>query len=138
MLLLNTLSLFLDLRSASYKQAAQALAQADACKPEGLLCSQKDDTSDGQLQPFIAASAALMWKGSNVGVAVDASTALDRNAIYEAIRRPEQYLALLDEGTKLFGFALSTAQHCRRISGCKTTRSRYMAGYTRSSLFSVR
>lgn len=62
-----------------------------------------------------------------IGAVVFASASASTRAradVYEFIRRPEANLALLgsgDETFRLFDFALAQAQHCRGISGSKTT-----------------
>ena len=129
MLLLSTLSLFLDLRAKPQNyEASASVIRSNNIAPGGILYSSADDiiTKNNGLQQleFVATECgSLLQSNSRVGVivAADTSSAAARNAIHEAIRRPEQYLALLDDRADLFDFALATAQHCRRISGCKTT-----------------
>ena len=89
--------------------------------------SLDDDESfvDGLPSLVLSDDAVLRRDGGRLGPRIQGGAASDRALIYEAIRRPEAWLALGEPGSPdgtppLFRFAFSHAQHCRSISGCET------------------
>lgn len=117
-MLLTSVSLFLDLRGDSLTN------QALPPKVDGKLYSEDPLHAIDDGLWFAVNGESFFQNSKRVGVVVADSEATSphrRNIIYDAIRRPEDYLTLLDDSAVLFDFALATAQHCRQISGCKTT-----------------
>ena len=137
------LTLWLDLRSSTRSQAPEVLsklfrASADSPPIDGAIFQSNAEGEDEPNSSFTAAAAldvgsGSIWRGGrNVGRALASGIGTNpvalRSSIYEAIRRPEKYLAFFcadcghDEAqsAKLFEFAFSNAQHCRGISGAET------------------
>ena len=77
----------------------------------------------------VGKNSALILDDGVVGLAISAvrdksAAAVQNAAALEAIRKPDEYLAILGADSAvlpLFDFALDSARHCRKISGCSTT-----------------
>ena len=101
----------------------------------GVLHLEEDldgEEEDGELSLLsVGKDASLtLWRdgedevvGSSIFAADNKNAAVDNAAALAAIREPQKYLGLLGPEQAilpLFEFALSSANHCRSISGCET------------------
>ena len=111
-MLFAALTFFLDLRGASPNQPLPP-------NLDGLLLDAAAalELPTATAPAFTVEDEVLWCSGQQVGVAVQESSPWGRNAINEAIRRPEKNLLV---SADLLPFALAQAQHCRSISGCET------------------